>query len=117
MAKLRDMERQLQSVVETLEAAKTAFPSIFSVLRNQFAANDVAAMLNASAAEESEVAFVLPDTQSKALLTPAQRVRRIHRLHGWKALTLEEQQWTMLDQTLHPELYKWARSRKRLKAA
>ena len=35
------------------------------------------------------------------------QVRQAHRREGWRALTLEEQQWSMLDQSLHPELYNW----------
>ena len=41
------------------------------------------------------------------LHTPAEEVRTIHQRQGWKALSLEEQEWSVMDMKLEPEQYKW----------
>ena len=42
-----------------------------------------------------------------SMASPAEDVRVRYRKDGWIALSLQEQQWTMLDKTLHPHLYEW----------
>lgn len=38
------------------------------------------------------------------VMTPADDVRRRHKDQDFESLTLEEKQWTMLDQALNPEM-------------
>lgn len=40
----------------------------------------------------------------KPVITPANDVRRRHKEQDFESLTLEEKQWTMLDQALNPEM-------------
>ena len=41
--------------------------------------------------------------------TPAEDVRRNLKQYGYKTLSLEEQQWLVLDQALNPQKYEWLR--------
>ena len=45
------------------------------------------------------------------MLTPAEDVRRAYKTKGWKSLSLEEQQWCIMDQAYRPEKYEWLRER------
>ena len=42
-----------------------------------------------------------------SMASPAEDVRVRYRKDGWVALSLQEQQWTMLDRTLNPHFYDW----------
>jgi hypothetical protein len=45
------------------------------------------------------------------LLTPAEEVRKLLRRNGWKTLSLEEQQWCIMDQAMSPMKYEWLREK------
>lgn len=45
------------------------------------------------------------------ILTPAEEVRKHLRRNGWKTLSLEEQQWCIMDQAMHPSKYEWLREK------
>lgn len=44
-----------------------------------------------------------------SLITPAETIRKTFEREGWHALTLEEQQWVTVDQSMCPEKYSWLR--------
>ena len=41
--------------------------------------------------------------------TPAEDIRRMFRRDGFNTLSLEEQQWCIMDQALNPHKYEWLR--------
>lgn len=44
-----------------------------------------------------------------SLVTPAETIRKAFEREGWHSLTLEEQQWVTVDQSMCPEKYSWLR--------
>jgi len=104
-------ERQLEKVKikDDLEAARKDLPSCIVLLRSLFEAINVASSLNTTV----QGAATGPADANKDLLpvvsTPAEEVRRMYRRSGWNSLSVEEQQWCVMDQVMHPGKYEWLR--------
>ncbi|CAM9091089.1 unnamed protein product, partial [Phaeothamnion confervicola] len=105
----------------TVEAARREVPTATAMLHGAKRATEAALQLDTSllshaAAQKWVTVAALKDVLT-SFLTPAQEVRGMHQREGWRALTLEEQQWSLMDQALHPEHYGWLRERDAARAA
>jgi ribosomal protein L24E len=49
------------------------------------------------------------DSDMFTLSSPAEDLRRLMKRVGFKGLSLEEQQWTMIDNSLNPSKYEWVK--------
>jgi hypothetical protein len=83
---------------------RSIIPQIVELLSNTREAANVAAALNAGASFSQSVA-----SSVQVQATPAEVVRMHFRQKGWRALSLEEQQWSTLDQVMCPDKYEWLR--------
>jgi hypothetical protein len=97
-----------------LETARWTLPSCMALLRSVAEASQVAISLNTTlqtkvkdsvSSKENDPSSTFG--QQFRVSTPADQLRRLFRSSGVKLLTLEQQQWIMLDQTLNPQLYEW----------
>jgi hypothetical protein len=108
----RQREDEKQRLKNELHNARRDLPACISVLRSFVEATNVAASLNTTV----QSAFANYSTASNEIAaptvsTPAEDVRRALKREGFKALSLEEQRWLMLDQTLNPNKYEWLKEK------
>jgi hypothetical protein len=122
--RLREEERT--TLTETLEQLRQDLPACIRLLRTMTEAIHVAASLNTTyqgVGNEDTSHFYAPGSQSLTgeqvlanqqgpnqgnamqVLTPAAEVRRTMKQFGFQVLTLEQQQWSVLDQHLNPHFY------------
>jgi hypothetical protein len=111
-------ERQLEKIhiKDTLVDYRRDLPACIALLRSYQEAANVAMTLNTSvqgkgAAVESTDTIKANGSMAARIQTPADIVRRQFKREGWESLTLEEQQWMMLDQSLVPHKYEWLREK------
>ena len=107
----RERQHEKEELKKKLTYARNHLPSCMNILRSLSEAANVAACLNTSVVGpmKKDTASSVSGGQLPKLLTPAEIVRKQFRAEGWTSLSLEEQQWSMLDQALHPDLYDWLR--------
>lgn len=98
---------------QDLARARHDLPACVAVLRNFQEAANVAASLNTvvQTANSSWGSATTGDIGLPTVSTPAEDIRRRMKREGFKALTLEEQQWCLLDQALSADKYEWLRER------
>lgn len=94
---------------DSLKKYRKALPTCIELLRSMREASNVAAALNAGNSIQAFSSAYSTDDVSQVHLTPAENIRNHFRLKGWKSLSIEEQQWTLLDQEMHPLKYEWLR--------
>ena len=96
-------QAEKKMITESLHRSRMDLPPCLELLRSEQEASFTATALNATADNS-----VLYKMESKnALVTPAAAIRREFRNKGWKALSIEEQQWSILDQEMNPHHYTW----------
>jgi hypothetical protein len=85
-----------------------------ALLRSVAEASQVAISLNTTLQTKVQDTLNSKDNETSSIFgqqfrisTPADQLRRLFRSEGVKLLTLEQQQWILLDQTLNPQLYEW----------
>ena len=110
----RERQKEKEELKSKLAVARRDLPSCMSVLRSLAEAINVASSLNTSVFSSSALAasgYPKASTTSGGALpkmsTPAENVRKQYRAEGCESLSLEEQQWTMLDKELNPDYYEW----------
>ena len=134
---LFDLNEEKAKLVLALDKARSELPACVAVLRSMAEATAVATQLNAPVPTNTEDAdevdadddpFDEGDEEAArkkqvalaaSVLSPAEEVRRRMKRDGFKQLTLVEQQWCLLDQSLNPSKYEWLREQEeaeRLKA-
>lgn len=104
--------KEKDEIRQQLEKLRGELPSCMAILRNLSEAVQTAAVLNTSlqgVADEIGAAATGDFGGGLKLSTPAEDVRMRFRTTGFNSLLLEEQQWSMLDQALHPTKYEWLR--------
>ena len=111
-------ERQLEkiNIKDSLVNYRRDLPACIALLRSYQEAANVAITLNTTvqgkgAAVESTDSIKANGSFAARIQTPADIVRRQFKREGWDSLTLEEQQWLMLDQALVPHKYEWLREK------
>jgi hypothetical protein len=128
----RQREEERTNLAEELEQLRQDLPACIRLLRTMLEAINVAASLNTTyqgVGNEDTSHFYAPGSQPQPsgdqvlanqlgpnqgagiqILTPAGEVRRIMKQFGFQVLSLEQQQWSVLDQHLNPRLYEpWLR--------
>jgi hypothetical protein len=107
----RDKLKEKDSIKKQLEEARRDLPACIVILRNTAEAVHVAMSLNTivQGVTEEATAATAGDFGGIQVSTPAEDVRRHLKQYGMKALSLEEQQWCVLDQALNPGKYEWMR--------
>eukprot|EP01040_Poterioochromonas_malhamensis_P013046 gene13046-14311_t len=105
----RDREKEKKKIQEDLETYRRDLPACIRILRNMTEAVNAANALNTivQGVSEEAGAAATGDWGAIKISTPAEDVRRVMKQYGFDALTLEEQQWSLLDQALHPDSYDW----------
>lgn len=88
-------------------------PLAVATMRGINAATDVAVELSTNIStpdtlQPSQVSGAVTKLTS-SLVTLAERTRGVFEREGWNALTLEEQQWITVDQSMCPDKYSWLR--------
>ncbi|KAG5177550.1 hypothetical protein JKP88DRAFT_281884 [Tribonema minus] len=89
-------------VKEERKAVREAIDGLLASLRRAREEKAAATALLKAARIELPAVFAALEGANKGT-----QVRLAHRRNGWNSLTLPEQQWCMLDRSLHPELYEW----------
>eukprot|EP01041_Mallomonas_annulata_P002218 gene2218-4307_t len=112
----RERQKEKNELKTVLEEARRDLPSCIAVLRSLVEASNIAASLNTSVAGPSgKKSLLAPNSNNNGsiprLVTPAENIRKQHMAEGWLSLNIEEQQWSLLDQALRPELYDWLREK------
>lgn len=109
----REREEEKDSIQKKLEASRRDLPASIRILRTMTEAVNVAMSLNTDVVGVSEEAGAAAtgDWGGIRLSTPAEDIRRVVKQFGFTALMLEEQQWCLLDQQLHPHKYEWLREK------
>ena len=107
----RDKTKEKETIKKKLEDARRDLPACIVILRNTAEAVHVAMSLNTivQGVTEEATAATAGDFGGIQVSTPAEDVRRNLKQYGIKALSLEEQQWSVLDQALNPGKYEWMR--------
>ena len=136
---LFDKKEEKGTLVLALDRARQELPACIALLRTMTEATAVAAQLNApipvnaddddddgsddeiNASLETEEERVKRKAaeMSATVVSPAEDIRRRMKRDGFKILSLTEQQWSLLDQSLNPQKYEWLREQEeaeRLKA-
>jgi hypothetical protein len=104
----RERQREKVKNKEDLTIARRDLPACIALLRSLYEASNVAASLNTTIAGASASAGSGKDAVP-VISTPAEDIRRIFRREGFNTLSLEEQQWCIMDQALNPHKYEWLR--------
>lgn len=109
----REREEEQSKIEKKLEQSRRDLPACIRLLRTMTEAVNVAMTLNTEVVGISEEAGAAAtgDWGGIRLSTPAEDVRRVLKQYGFAALMLEEQQWCLLDQVLHPHKYEWLREK------
>jgi hypothetical protein len=107
----RQREQEKQKISVELEEYRRDLPSCLLVLRNMTEAVNLAASLNTvvTGISEEEGAAAGGDFGGIRFSTPADDVRRLMKHYGFDSMSVEEQQWCLLDQALNPGKYEWQR--------
>jgi len=107
----RRRQQEKKKIKKELEEARHDLPACIAVLRNITEATNVAAALNTTVqgASAAWAASVQGEGSGMSLRTPAEEVRMHLKREGFKSLTLEEQQWCLLDQSVNAHKYEWLR--------
>ena len=92
-----------------LTELRQILPPCIALLRSLFEAASIAAVLNTTVQGVSAEQFTTDKKAAPPLRTPADIVRTRMKKDGFKSLTVEEQQWTVMDQQLNPQRYEWLR--------
>ena len=94
---------------ESLRNLRKLVPAAITVVVSIGAATEAALELNTtlqlSSAAGRWAALAAVKEVLSSTMTPAEEVRRRLQNEGWETLTLDEQQWTMLDRQLTPDRY------------
>lgn len=119
IAMMHRLQREKQDEKAKLKAdltdARRDLPACIALLRSYQEAANVAISLNTTV--QGKGATVASNTFSTGantagrIQTPADIVRRRYRREGWDSLSLEEQQWTILDQAMVPHKYEWIKEK------
>lgn len=107
----RERQQEKEKLKKELEDARSDLPACIAVLRSFYEASNVAASLN-TIVQGPSAAYGLSatgDAGEPIVSTPAEDIRRRVKREGFNALTLEEQQWCVLDQASNPQKYEWLR--------
>lgn len=109
----RDKLKEKDNIKSSLETYRKELPPCMNVVRNTVEAVNLAAVLNTTLEGISEEASLATTGYfgSLQVSTPADDVRRQFKQNGFKSLTLEEQQWCVLDEALNPSKYEWLREK------
>lgn len=102
-------QEEKAALKDKLYKYKNILPLCVDLLRSVREATNVAAALNSTQAFQALSDASLEEDLSLSHLTPAQQVRNRYRLKGWRALSIEEQQFTILDMELNSYNYDWLR--------
>ena len=136
---LFDKKEEKGTLVLALDKARQELPACIALLRTMTEATAVAAQLNApipvnaddddDEGSDDEINASLENEEervkrkaaemSATVVSPAEDIRRRMKRDGFKILSLTEQQWSLLDQSLNPQKYEWLREQEeaeRLKA-
>ena len=107
----RDKIKEKEDIKTKLKEARRDLPACMVILRNTTEAVNVAMSLNTivQGVTEEVTAATAGDFGGIQVSTPAEDVRRNLKQYGLKSLSLEEQQWCVLDQALNPQKYEWQR--------
>ena len=116
MAELRrDRITEKDTLKRDMEHIRKIIPSATAAILGAGRATEVALALNAplnlsnaGASGRWQAVSAVKDMITSSL-TPAEEVRRLYQREGMKALTLEERQWSMLDQCASPDKWEWLR--------
>jgi hypothetical protein len=105
----RDREKEKADIQRDLETDRRDLPACYRILRNMSEAVNIANVLNTIVAGVSEEvgSAATGDFGGIKLSTPAEDVRRAVKQYGFDSLTIEEQQWCLLDQSMNPGKYDW----------
>lgn len=107
----RERLKEKKKLQLELEDFRRDLPACVSVLRSYYEATNVASALNTVVQGPSSAYSVASTGKNSdlSISTPAEDIRRRIKREGFKKLTLEEQQWCLLDQSLNPQKYEWLR--------
>lgn len=109
----RDLTAEKTCTEAKLLLIANEVPLAVATVRGIDAATDVAVQLStnisATGTLESSQIFGTVANPTTSFVTPAERTRRVFEREGWDALTLEEQQWVTVDQSMCPDKYLWLR--------
>jgi hypothetical protein len=116
MALMHEFRRQREDekirLKKELHEGRRDLPACIAVLRSFVEATNVAAALNTTVQSAfTNYSSASADIAAPTVSTPAEDVRRTLKREGYKALSLEEQQWLMLDQALSPTKYEWMKEK------
>jgi hypothetical protein len=106
-----ERELSLSSIESELQTIKKHVPAAVAIVKGAECAAEAALTLNTSLSGETvskwEKRGSLDQHVMQGLRTPAEDIRVVHERQGWNALNLEEQQWSIMDMKLEPNLYLW----------
>lgn len=108
----REKQQEKSKLKSDLVDARRDIPSCFALLRSFQEASNVAISLNTSVQGKIAAVFAAQTQKDSRnvfdrLQTPAEAVRRKFRSEGFESLSLEEQKWSMMDQSLNAHHYEW----------
>ena len=114
MAEMRRSRlKEKENLKTTMEKIRQVIPAATASILGPGRATEVALNLNAplnlsggSATSRWQAISAVKDMITSSL-TPAEEVRRLYQREGFKALTLEERQWSMLDRIKNEEKWGW----------
>jgi hypothetical protein len=103
-------QQEKSDLKNSLHRLRADLPPCIELLRSVQEASTVAVALNASFAMQASSVYS-SESSPAAHATPAEVVRLHFKLQGWRSLSLEEQQWSLLDQVMQPLKYEWLREK------
>merc|ERR1711871_37435 len=113
----RERQHEKLKIKADLVIARRDLPACMVLLRSLFEAVNVASILNTTVAAISAPGETAKKDAVPIMLTPAEDIRRLYKQKGWKFLSVEEQQWCIMDQALRPEKYDWLREKEEEEAS
>lgn len=107
----RDGRAEKSCLEEQLQQISAEIPVVVEILKGPNAAAKISRELKLRSDEGNgghhSSSGEGPVSLTVSLETPAGKVRQAFEKGGWEALTLEEQQWITLDQSMNPDKYEW----------
>ena len=112
----RTRQNEKKKLKAELDQARHDYPACIAALRGIVEATNVATTLNtivqgASSAWAASFSGTTNKNAGPSLVTPADDVRRRVKREGFDAMTVEEQQWCLLDQAMCPHKYEWLKEK------
>ncbi|CAM9506461.1 unnamed protein product [Ectocarpus fasciculatus] len=107
----RDGRAEKARLEEQLQQISAEIPVVVEILNGPNAAAEISRELKVRSDEGNgghhSSSGEGPSSLTVSLETPAGKIRQAFERGGWEALTLEEQQWITLDQSMNPDKYEW----------